>query len=493
MIENARARPAAVALHAPEGTLHYSDLLDASASIASGLLGDREDLGEARVAILVGPCYAWVASLFGVWRAGAMAVPLPIAAPEAELTLTLEDAAPEVVIADPTLAPRIASAAAALGIPVRTTDELLGTHAVRPLPEVRAARGALMLYTSGTTGQPKGVVHTHGSLAAQVAALHEAWHWTAEDHVLLVLPLHHVHGIVNVVLCAMSAGARCSILPKFDAAEVWRRIAEDGLTLFMAVPTIYTKLIERYDDADAATRAHWRSGAARLRLMVSGSAALPVSVLERWEEITGHRLLERYGMTEIGMALSNPLNGERVPGHIGTPLPRMEVRVVGDEGEVAPGAPGELQVRGPAIFREYWRRDTETSSSFTPDGWFRTGDEVVETPRGFRMLGRRSVDILKTGGEKVSALEIEEALRAHDAVSDCAVVGVTDATWGDRVCAAVVAVPGTSLDADALRKWLGQRLSPWKVPREVRVVPELPRNALGKVVKPEVRKIFEQG
>jgi malonyl-CoA/methylmalonyl-CoA synthetase len=226
---------------------------------------------------------------------------------------------------------------------------------------------------------------------------------------------------------------------------------------------------------------------------VSGSAALPVGVLERWEEATGHRLLERYGMTEIGMALSNPLAGARVPGHVGTPLPRMEVRVAGDDAPVPSGTPGELQVRGPALFREYWRRPSETAASFTADGWFRTGDEVVETPLGFRILGRRSVDILKTGGEKVSALEIEEALRAHADVTDCAVVGVPDPTWGDRVCAAVVAAPGRRPDPEALRKWLAQRLSPWKVPREVRMMDALPVNALGKVVKPELRRLFEGG
>ena len=447
--------------------------------------------------MLVGPGFTWVATLLGIWRAGGMAVPLPVAAPEAELTGALEDAGPDVIVAEPALVPRIAAAAASLGIEVLTTDSIVPLRAPYDpaqepaLPDVHPERVALMLYTSGTTGRPKGVVHTHASLAAQVSALHEAWRWTSEDHVLLVLPLHHVHGIVNVVLCALGAGARCSILPKFDAAEVWRRLSEDGLTLFMAVPTIYTKLIGEYDRADDATRTRWRTGAAALRLMVSGSAALPVSVLERWEEITGHRLLERYGMTEIGMALSNPLAGPRVPGHIGTPLPRMQARVIGDDREVEKGDPGELQVRGPALFREYWRRPSETTSSFTADGWFRTGDEVVETPVGFRMLGRRSVDILKTGGEKVSALEIEEALREHQEVSDCAVVGVADPVWGDRVCAVVVPAPGRTLEPEAVRKWLGERLSPWKVPREVRVVDALPVNALGKVVKPAVRRWFE--
>jgi malonyl-CoA/methylmalonyl-CoA synthetase len=233
-----------------------------------------------------------------------------------------------------------------------------------------------------------------------------------------VLPLHHVHGIVNVMLCALAAGARCSILARFDPVETWKRLAHDKLTVFMAVPTIYTKLLAEYARTGEAVRDRWRIGAAGLRLCVSGSAALPVSVLESWEKITGQRLLERYGMTEIGMALSNPLLGARVAGHVGTPLPGVEVRVVGEGGAVvAPGAPGELQVRGPALFHEYWRRPDETAAAFTADGWFRTGDEVVETPRGFRILGRQSVDILKSGGEKLSALEID---RTRSGASACA-------------------------------------------------------------------------
>jgi malonyl-CoA/methylmalonyl-CoA synthetase len=294
-----------------------------------------------------------------------------------------------------------------------------------------------------------------------------------------------------VILCALGAGARCTIHLKFDAARTWESFRDDGLTLFMAVPTIYTKLLGEYAAADQATRRGWQSAARALRLFVSGSAALPVSVMEEWERLTGHRLLERYGMTEIGMALSNPLVGDRVPGHVGLPLPRVDVRVTDDDGAPLPaGNPGELQVRGPTVFREYWRRPEETASSFTADGWFRTGDETVETPSGFRILGRRSVDILKSGGEKLSALEIEELFRTHPEVADIAVVGVPDAHWGERVCAAILARPDATPDPAALRKWAAERLSPWKVPRELRVVEELPRNALGKVVKPEVRRLF---
>lgn len=497
LLAQARARPEAAALLAPEGTFTHGALLTASAGVARALLQGSGDLAEARVAVLVPPGYSWVATVLGVWRAGGVAVPLPIAAPEAELERALEDAAPVTVLVDPELVDGVAGAAARLGVPVRLTDDVLPAsleydpQREAGLPRVEPGRAALMLYTSGTTGRPKGVVHTHGSLTAQVGMLIQAWRWSERDHALLVLPLHHVHGIVNVLLCSLAAGARCSILARFDAVEVWKRIAHDRLTVFMAVPTIYTKLLAEYERTAEAVRERWQTGAAALRLCVSGSAALPVGVLERWEAITGHRLLERYGMTEIGMALSNPLLGARIPGHVGTPLPTVEVRVVGEHGEPVPsGTPGELQVRGPALFREYWRRPEETAAAFTPDGWFRTGDEVVETERGYRILGRRSVDILKSGGEKISALEIEEMLRTHPDVADCAVVGVPDAEWGERVCAAVIPARGRAPEPADLRAWAAERLSPWKVPREFRVVDALPANALGKVVKPEVRRLF---
>jgi malonyl-CoA/methylmalonyl-CoA synthetase len=302
-----------------------------------------------------------------------------------------------------------------------------------------------------------------------------------------------VHGIVNVLTCALWSGAACEILPAFDAREVWSRLARGDLTLYMAVPTLYRRLIDAWDGADEATKAAWSAGARRLRLMVSGSAALPVPTLERWEEITGHRLLERYGMTEIGMALSNPLRGERRPGHVGQPLPGVAVRLTDEaDAPVTDGRAGQIQVRGPAVFREYWRRPEATAEAFTPDGWFRTGDLAVIENGSYRILGRESVDILKTGGEKVSALEIEAVLRDHALVADCAVVGVPDPEWGERVCAAVVAAPGGAPTSDALRAWARERLAPYKVPKEVRVVPELPRNAMGKVTKPDVQGLFRR-
>jgi malonyl-CoA/methylmalonyl-CoA synthetase len=227
-------------------------------------------------------------------------------------------------------------------------------------------------------------------------------------------------------------------------------------------------------------------------LMVSGSAALPVSVFERWREITGHALLERYGMTEIGMALSNPLHGERRPGTVGRPLPGVEVQLRDESGRelTDPAVPGEIHVRGPGVFLEYWNRPEATRMAFRGD-WFCTGDVAVVEDGYYRILGRSSVDIIKTGGYKVSALEIEEALRGHPSVKDCAVVGVEDPEWGERVCTAVVPASTSSSDsAESLKEWLAERIAPYKLPRRWLFVAELPRNAMGKVTKPAVKELF---
>jgi malonyl-CoA/methylmalonyl-CoA synthetase len=226
--------------------------------------------------------------------------------------------------------------------------------------------------------------------------------------------------------------------------------------------------------------------------MVSGSAALPVSVFERWREISGHALLERYGMTEVGMALSNPLYGERRPGTVGTALPGVEVSLRDESGfgVAAEGVAGELHVRGPGVFLEYWGRPDATRSSFRAD-WFCTGDVAVVEDGYYRILGRNSIDIIKTGGYKVSALEIEEALRGHPSVLDCAVVGLEDPEWGERVAAAVVPTSShSSTSAESLQEWLGERIAPYKLPRRWLFVEDLPRNAMGKVVKTDVKGMF---
>jgi malonyl-CoA/methylmalonyl-CoA synthetase len=281
------------------------------------------------------------------------------------------------------------------------------------------------------------------------------------------------------------------MLPRFDAAAVWDRIAGGELTLFMGVPTVYSKLIAAWEAASPERRAQLSEACSSLRLMVSGSAALPVSTLERWKQISGHTLLERYGMTEIGMALSNPLHGSRVPGSVGTPLPGVEVQLVEAGGQpVAPGMPGGIEVRGRSVFSEYWAKPDSTREAFR-DGWFITGDTAVVENGVYRILGRTNIDILKTGGHKISALEIEEVLRGHSAIAECSIVGVADEEWGERVGAAVVLHDGQLLDLQALRSWAREWLAPYKLPSRLVVLDALPRNAMGKVMKTALAPLFQ--
>jgi malonyl-CoA/methylmalonyl-CoA synthetase len=281
------------------------------------------------------------------------------------------------------------------------------------------------------------------------------------------------------------------MVPAFDAGLVAHRLAGGEVTLYMAVPTIYHRLIAHLEQATEAERAGFKEMAGRLRLMVSGSAALPIPVLERWRDLSGHTLLERYGMTEIGMGLSNPYLGERVPGSVGNPLPGVQVRLVDEDNRpVDESEPGEIQVRGPTVFLEYWERPEDTELAFTDDGWFRTGDTAVFEAGRYRILGRSSVDILKSGGEKISALEIEDVILRHESVAEAAVVGIDDPEWGQRVVAVVVATQPVT--ADELKRWVRDTLAAHKVPKEFHFTESLPRNALGKTMKPDVIKFVAE-
>lgn len=482
-----RAWPERIAIGDEAGSYTYADLLSASERGAARVLSGGDDLGGARVAFMVEPSYRYTVTQWSIWRAGGVAVPLSLTHPAPELEYVLATTTPEVVVYSDRYADLLAPLAEARGINHLHADDLDAEPTV--LPPVDPGRRAMILFTSGTTGRPKGVVSTHANITAQIESLVEAWEWAAEDRILLTLPLHHVHGIVNVVGCSLWSGARCDMLPVFDAAAVADRLPGGELTLYMAVPTIYHRLIAHLDQSSEEERQRFREGASRLRLMVSGSAALPIPVLESWRELSGHTLLERYGMTEIGMALSNSYRGERVPGSVGTPLPGVEVRLVDENDDLLPaGEPGEIQVRGPTVFSEYWERPDDTEAAFTGDGWFRTGDTAVIEDDRYRILGRSSVDILKTGGEKVSALEIEEVLLGHEAVSEVAVVGVEDPEWGQRVVAVVVA--RHPVDPEELRRWAKDRLAAHKVPKDFHFAEALPRNALGKTMKPQVMEMI---
>jgi malonyl-CoA/methylmalonyl-CoA synthetase len=465
------------------GQYTYEHLLRVSAGIADRLLDGRSDLGEERVAFLITPGFQYVAVQWAIWRAGGIAVPLPIAHPPTELEFLVRDSEASIAIGDADNASVVQSLAHATGANFHSSDALTNPRTTEPTnptnPTNLTNRKALIVYTSGTTGRPKGVVTTHASLTAQIESLITAWEWTSADRTLLVLPLHHVHGILNIVSCALWSGAVLEIAPKFESESTWARLSSGELTVFSAVPTVYHRLIRSWEAADSAVRESRSQGCRSMRLMMSGSAALPRTVLDRWREITGHVLLERYGMTEVGMALSNPLRGERRSGYVGQPLPGVSARIVD----------GELQLKGPTVFSEYWRQPESTRESFV-DGWFRTGDAAVVEDGAYRLLGRTSVDILKSGGHKISALEIEEVLRTHPAIAECVVIGVDDVEWGQRVCCAAELRAGMSLALDELKEWARPRLAPYKIPRDLTCVRQLPRNAMGKVVKPEVAALF---
>ena len=474
----------------------YPELLETSAQAAQRILDGQDDLREARVAFLVTPGFDHIAAQWAIWRAGGHAVPLPVTHPLNELDYLIRDSEASIVIADAAGAEKLQPLAAAACARFLTTDAVLRGTGLAPdlvarpaLPLVAQDRRAMMVYTSGTTGRPKGVVTTHANINAQIHSVVTAWEWTSADRALLVLPLHHVHGIINVVCSALWSGAACDVLPRFDAEATWDHLTSGDLTVFSAVPTLYHRLIQSWEEASPELQRTRSSAARALRLMMCGSSALPKQVLARWEEITGHRLLERYGMTEVAMALSNPLRGERRPGFVGRPLPGISVRLMSGGAEVPEGVPGDIELKGAGVFHEYWRRPKETAAVFH-DGWFQTGDTALVEQGDYRLLGRKSVDIIKSGAEKVSALEIEEVLRTHPAIAECAVVGVDDPEWGEKICAAVELRPGRDLALADLREWAKAHLAPSKIPRALTCVERLPRNTMGKVVKPEVAASF---
>ncbi len=355
-----------------------------------------------------------------------------------------------------------------------------------------------------------------------------AWEWRDSDRIVHPLPLHHIHGIVNALLCPHAVGAVVEFVPKFSPTGLWARLragvdgAAPPVTVFMGVPTMYVRLLQALEamEAPAEREAAGKAGAS-LRLTVSGSAACPVPLMTSWEKVTGQRLLERYGMTEVGMALSNPLHGERRPGFVGTPLPGVRVKVVKApaEEDAAPAAaaaaeggavaavaaedvsaygpieegPGELRVAGPALFAGYWGKPTATAESYDEEGFYCTGDTVVRQGGSWRILGRTSVDIIKCGGYKLSALEIEAHLLEHPAIGEAAVVGLPDEAYG-QVVAAVLAGKGDAPPPSLaeLRVWARDVLAPYKVPSQLRVVDAIPRNAMGKVNKKELAKMFDK-
>ncbi len=484
-------RPDKVALVEGDKAFTYAQIEHCIVYFASGLLAGRCDLKEARVAFLIPAGVDYVTVLHGVWRAGGIAIPLNVASAESEWEHCLTSAGVTQVIADKQTFESIEGLCDRLSIPISTVSDTL-TDSLSPLPELSTTRRAMIVFTSGTTSKPKGAVTTHGNIAAQIETLITAWEWHADDVIPLFLPLHHVHGIINVLSCALWAGATVYAMPRLDLTALCAQIAADTFSVFMAVPTIYVKLIDHLEKLEDEEVEGICEGFANMRLNVSGSAACPVEVFEEWRDLTGQMLLERYGMTEIGMALSNPYRGERRPGYVGQALPDVAVRLVDEEGGIVTeeGTPGEIRIQSPTVFLEYWGNAEATEASFA-EGWFCTGDIAVIEDGSYRIMGRSSVDIIKSGGYKLSALEIESTLLAHPQIAEVAIVGIADRTWGEAV-AAVVALKGDDdMTLENLRGWCDGKLSSYKVPKQLRVVDALPRNAMGKVVKPSLKPLFE--
>lgn len=487
-VRNANIHSPNIAIVSEGKFYSFKELLVASQQYASLLLNNRSDLSEERVCFMVHPGFDYVKIKWAIWRAGGIAVPLCLSHPLPSLQYVIENTGASVIIVSPAYESLLKNTAEQKQIRLIVLNNQ-PTSSEGDLPAFTLARRAMILYTSGTTNLPKGVVSTHGNLLAQVSALVSAWKWTEKDSILCILPLHHVHGIVNVISCALYSGARCIFLPEFDAAAVFNVFKSGQINLFMAVPTIYFKLITYYESLPSAEQLILSEAMKKFRLMVSGSAALPVTVMEKWKKISGHTLLERYGMTEIGMGLSNPYDGERKAGYVGMPLPDVSVRLVDENNkDVTKDESGEIIIKGENVFHEYWNKPEATYNSFTPDGWFKTGDVAVIEDGYYRIMGRNSVDIIKSGGYKISALEIEEVLRTHPSIKDCAVVGLDNEEWGELVAAAITT--NEDIETNVINSWIRERIPAYRVPRKYVILKELPRNAMGKVTKNDIKKLF---
>lgn len=467
----------AIAIHG-EAPISYDNLLQQADAFAASL----PDVEGKNVAVVSENTSDVIIALLGIWRRGGTYVPLCDTHPISEWAYILDHAKPTVCVARPDELLRLGQQLHERGIIGHNISRRIKA---RPSSS-EEADCAMMLYTSGTTNRPKGVPILSTGLQAQVQGLCEAWGWTATDRILAFLPLHHVHGLINIILCSLYTGAGATLYRRFDSELVFSDISDERATLFMGVPTIYHRLLQTYDAATSDEKSRFSAAAQSMRLWISGSAALPKPVFERCLKVLGHSILERYGMTEIGMALSNPLEGERNAGEVGCPLPWVRTKIVDpDGGECLGDGRGEIRVKGESVFKGYFENAAATAAAFDKDGWFKTGDIVERKDGRFRILGRSSIDILKSGGEKISALEIESTLLGYDSVEACAVVGVPDATWGQRIVAFIIGTDALG-DMTGLRAELRQKLAPYKVPKQMVRVQSLPRNAMGKVKKKEL-------
>ncbi len=485
--ETCRQMPAKVALDFRDQDgcqrLSYQELIEGTSQTAAWLTGHGVAAGD-RVAICLPKSVAAIQIHLATCSMGAVSLPINPAYSLPEIRYLLQDSAARLVVVGTDGNHRSAlsdGSTTVVDINPKNFASLLPRHG-RDLDRVPIAMGqtALMLYTSGTTGRPKGACMSHASLTANMEMLNEAWQWSADDVLLHALPLFHVHGLLVALHGALYIGATSVVHASFEARAVLEALRAGECTVFMAVPTMYRRLFDVMGHQPADLR--------HMRLLTSGSDRLPVDLFQRIERQFGMRPVERYGMTETGIMLSNPVTGQRVAGQVGVPLPQVEMRIVDPvTGQpVECGVVGELQTRGPHVFSGYWQAPEKTRRSFTADGWFRTGDLGRLDTNGRYELKGRGTDLVISGGFNVYPSEVEHVLQTHPDVEQCAVIGLDDSEWGESVTAVVVARDRQPSVAELLEH-CKRSLASYKAPKRVEFTDSLPRNAMGKIQKQILR------
>ena len=464
------ADPGRAAIGDADGWLRGDELEERTRVVAGRLLGAGLEPGD-RVVVSGAATVALVVAHVAALRAGMVVVPVNTAYREREVAQIARDCQPMAAIVDDADIGRWVAAASPTDVVVCDTTVSLPDHRGLVLDESAADDDAMLCYTSGTTGVPKGARLSHGNVLASPAALRIAWRWEPDDRLVLALPLFHMHGVGVGLHGTLLTGASAFLLPRFDPDVVLDAAREHRASLFFGVPTMYERLV----------RSPRVNELAALRLCVSGSAPLPAELFAQIRSATGMDVLERYGMTETLMTVSNPYDGERRPGTVGFPLPGVDLRLADD---------GEIFVRGPNVFSGYWERPEANADAFIDDvegdgdPWFRTGDVGAYDDDGYLRIVGRTKELIISGGFNVYPREVEDVLRGYSGIVDVAVVGTPSEEWGEVVTAVVVA--DGALDTDALLAAAAADLAPYKRPRIVRVVEELPRNALGKVLRHEL-------
>ncbi|GGK35136.1 malonate--CoA ligase [Salinarimonas ramus] len=486
------ADPARLFIETPTGRrITYADAFAEAGRFASALRALGVEPGD-RVAVQVEKSPEVILLLLGCLRAGAVFLPLNTAYTPAELAYFIEDAEPALFVCDPKAKGALAEMAQARGVKAVETLDAAGGGSLREAASAAspdfadAMRGpddlAAILYTSGTTGRSKGAMLTHENLASNGRTLKEIWRFTAHDVLLHALPTFHTHGLFTATNTILLSGASMLFAPRFDADEVMRLMPR--ATTMMGVPTFYVRLLQHPGLTREAT--------AHMRLFVSGSAPLLAETHQAFSARTGHAILERYGMTETNMNTSNPYDGDRVPGTVGFPLPGVDLRVVDPEtgAPLANGEIGMIEVRGPNVFKGYWRNPEKTKAEFREDGFFVTGDLGKIDARGYVHIVGRGKDLVITGGYNVYPKEVETEIDLLPGIVESAVFGVPHPDFGEGVTAVVVAEPGAAIEESAVLTALADRLARYKQPKRVIVLPELPRNTMGKVQKAALRERY---